>query len=337
MEETRANTFKFGKRFRGFTLENKALFILIVLAITIALLRDTFLTVRNLTNVLRQVCVSCTLGLGFTFVLASGNLDLSVGAMLSLLGVVCAQLSLVEGMPLFVALILTLILGLGLGFLNGFVSMQFHLNPFIVTLASQQMFKGVGYLLCNNTPVAGLSDFFRFVGQGKFFDVIPCNVVIVVVLAIIAFVVLNKTPFGRYCIACGGNREAARVSGVNTKWITISTYMVMGFFAAWGGILMDGRVMSAQPAAGIGMEMDTIAAVVLGGTPMSGGKGKVVGTLIGCLIVGVINNGLNLMQVDSNWQIIAKGVLILAAILIDAFTSDMINRQNIKKRASAGK
>lgn len=312
-------------------LENKAFIILVVLFIAACFTSQNFLTPGNLTNVMRQCVISATLGLGFTCVLTSGNMDLSVGTQMGLYGIVAGQLTSRAELPFAVAVLITIIVGMCCGFLNGFISLQFNLNPFIVTLAFSQVFEGVGYLLCNNKAVSGLSDTFRFVGQGTIAG-FPVCVLVVLVLCIAVWFMLFKTPFGRHIVAIGGNREAARVSGINVKWTSILVYVVAGFFAACAGILMDGRVMSAQPSAGSTMIMDVICAVVLGGTLMSGGHPKVFGTIWGCLIVGVINNSLNLMKVNSNWQVIVKGMLIIIAIIIDSQTERIIKKREIKQR-----
>jgi ribose/xylose/arabinose/galactoside ABC-type transport system permease subunit len=180
--------------------------------------------------------------------------------------------------------------------------------------------------LSNTSPVTGLPPAFKAIGQG-YIGPIPTPICIVTAATALIFFIINRTAFGRYAIAAGGNREAARTSGINTNLITVLIYMLMGLCTAGAAIIMTGRAASAQPSAGQGMEMDAIAAVVIGGTPLSGGKGKVLGTVFGCLIVGVINNFLNLSRVDSNWQQIAKGALILVAVLLDVVTENYFQRK----------
>jgi len=309
-------------------MNNKALFILLFLCICSAILSDTFLTGTNILNVIRQVSASAIVSVGFTCVIASGNFDLSVGYMLGMLGVIIALLS-KTGMPFPAALLLGLLCGAVCGALNGFVGVQFKLPLFIVTLAIGQIFKGIDYLLSNTSPISSLPTAFKTIGSG-YLGPIPIPIYVTLAVAIIVSVILNKTIFGRQLVAIGGNREAARTSGINVKWVTIRVYILMGICTAVGAIIMTGRANSAQPNAGHGMEMDAIAAVVIGGTPLSGGSGKVSGTIFGCLIVGVIANVLNLMGVDTNWQLIAKGLLIIFAVGLDVFTTAYITRSSKK-------
>lgn len=308
-----------------FLLNNKALLILIVLFIVASIGSDVFLTGTNLMNVVRQVAVSIVLGMGFTLVIASGTMDLSVGTMLGLIGVIMAKVSLIDGMPLIVALLVGVLCGTVFGMINGFISVRYNLNPFIVTLSTQQIFKGANYLLCNNSPISSISSSFKAIGQGMVGPV-PIPIIIVIVVAVTVSIIFYKMEFGRHIIALGGNAEAARVSGINIKRVRIGVYTLMGICVSIAAMIMTGRVGSAQPSAGQGMEMDAICSVVLGGTTLGGGKGKIGGTVLGCLIVGVINNCLNLLRIDSNWQLIAKGMLILLAVILDVKTERIIKK-----------
>ncbi|GHU69464.1 ribose ABC transporter permease [Spirochaetia bacterium] len=314
--------------FLEFFLNNKALIILLVLCIGCAIASPNFLSGINLRNVLRQICTSAMIGVGFTCVIASGNLDLSVGYMLGMLGVMMGLLS-KTSLPFPAVILIGLLIGAACGFFNGIIGVRFRLPLFIVTLATGQVFKGICYLISNTSPITGLPPAFKFIGQG-YIGPVPIPVYIVAAATVIIYVILNRTAFGRYAIATGGNRDAARTSGINTNSVTVWIYVLMGLCTAVAAIIMTGRAASAQPAAGQGMEMDAIAAVVIGGTPLIGGKGKVMGTVFGCLIVGVINNALNLSRVDSNWQLIAKGALILIAVLLDVITETYF-QQKLKK------
>lgn len=317
-------------RVMGFVLNNKALMILIVLmAVAQLASQGLFLTYANLSSVSRQVAVSMLLGFGFTVVLASGGLDLSVGNMLSCIGVLYALYT--RAMPLPFALLLALLSGAALGLFNGLVAVKLHLTPFIVTLATAQIFKSIAYLLTDGKSVTGMSDAVRYIGQGLVFDVIPLSILIAVIMCLIMCVVMYRTGYGRHIIATGGNEEASRVSGIDVDKIKISAYVVMGLFAAMGGIVLTGRVSMAAPGAGEGMEMDAVAAVVIGGTPLSGGRGKMGGTIFGCLVMGVMNNLLNLTGVSSFWQWFAKGCIIILAIFLDAQTESFLKRRQIAK------
>lgn len=307
-------------------LNNKALLILVVLAIisTVAS-KGLFFTYDNISSVSRQIAVSTMLGIGFTVVLAAGGVDLSVGHMLSLSGVVYAILSKV--MPLGFAIILVVIFTAICGLINGLTSQVFNLPPFIVTLAMAQVYKGFAFLLAKGKSIGGLSAGVKYLGQGMIFDVFPLSFLFVIIVTAFVALLLYRTRYGRHVIAVGGNPSAASVSGINVKAIRTSTYIVMSICAAIGAIILTGRVSTATPGAGDGMEMDAIAAVVIGGTPMSGGKAKVVGTVFGCLTIGIMNNLLNLLDVSPFWQWVAKGLIIILAILMDAQTEAFVNRK----------
>lgn len=309
--KTKRNT----EKLLPFIIKNKALLILFVIMICLTMMTDTFLTFSNMINVLRQNCAGIVLGIGFTYMVASAGIDLSVGTMVGLIGVISAMLS-KTSIPFGIVIIITLLLGAFLGSLNGVFSIGLGIQPFIVTLAMQSIFKGVNYLLCKNTAVTKISDSYTYIGQG-YIGPIPFQIYLMIFMVIVGIILMEKTSFGRHCLAIGGNANAASVCGVNVKKNKFMIFVLVGICAAVAAMITTGRAASAQPTAGQGMEMDVIAAVVIGGTPLSGGEANVFGTLIGCLIVGMINNGLNLMQVDSNWQIVAKGVLILAAVAFD--------------------
>ncbi|NLO84794.1 MAG: ABC transporter permease [Clostridiales bacterium] len=313
-------------RLMGFALNNKALLILVVLMVVAQIASGgLFFSYANLSSVSRQVAVSMLLGFGFTVVLASGGLDLSVGNMLSCVGVLYAIYSL--HMPLLLAIILAIMSGAALGLFNGAISVKLKLTPFIVTLATAQIFKSVAYLLTNGKSVTGMSASVKYIGQGLLFGVIPFSIVIAILMCLLMCVVMYRTSYGRHVIATGGNQEASRVSGINTNRIQISAYMVMGIFVALASIVLTGRVSMAAPGAGEGMEMDAIAAVVIGGTPLSGGKAKMAGTIFGCMVMGVMNNLLNLVGVSSFWQWFAKGCIIIIAIFLDAQTENFLKRK----------
>lgn len=327
-------------------LNNKALLILLVLIIaSILLTNGLFISPTNLASVSRQIVTIAMLGIGFTVVLASGSVDLSVGHMLSFTGVCYAIIvtffdnAFTSFLPeagaqilsLIVAVILTLIIGACSGFLNGLISEKLHLAPFIVTLATAQIFRGFASIFSDGKAVTGLSGASLAIGQNAISSApvlkyIPISLIITLVLTLLVSVLMYRTRYGRHVIATGGNPEAANVSGINISAIRISSFVIMGVFVAIGSIILTGRTSMAQPAAGAGMEMDAIAAVVIGGTPMSGGKARVGGTIFGCLVIGVMNNLLNLMGVSSFWQWVAKGLIILFAIILDAQTDRFFNK-----------
>lgn len=268
-------------------------------------------------NLVRQVAASSILGVGFTLVVASGNIDLSVGTMIGLIGALTALLSKVPGVPMIAVLVPGICIGVLCGGFNALMVNLFNLPAFIVTLATMSVYKGICYLTSNSTPVSQLPEWYKTLGQG-YVGPVPIPIIIMIAVALIGWLVVSKTVFGRNAMAIGGNADAARVCGVKTKKVLYGVYMFMGACAAVTAFIITGRSASAQPMAGQGMEMDCIAAVVIGGTALSGGNGRIIGTVVGCLLVGTINNGLNLLNVDSNWQLVAKGAIILAAVILDA-------------------
>lgn len=319
-----------GARLRSLLRGNKAFLIVVGLCIILSIASPVFLRTSNLLNIVRQVCVSTLLSIGFTVVLSSGHMDLSVGTLLGLCGMVLAKMIKEAGIPLPIAIILTLLLGTACGALNAATITIFRVVPFVATLATQSIFKGANYLISNLVPVAGLPDELVFIGQGYLLG-IPVPIYIMLLVIILVWIMMNRTKFGRYVLAMGGNAEAARVSGINVDKMRYGVYMVGGFCTGIAAVVMTARTASAQVSAGQNMEMDAIAAVVIGGTAMSGGNANVWGTMFGCLIVGIVNNGLNLLGVDSNWQVIAKGVLILFAVIIDTLSAraqaERLNKQ----------
>ena len=319
-----------GARLRSLLRGNKAFLIVVGLCIILSIASPVFLRTSNLLNIVRQVCVSTLLSIGFTVVLSSGHMDLSVGTLLGLCGMVLAKMINEAGIPLPIAIILTLLLGTACGALNAATITIFRVVPFVATLATQSIFKGANYLISNLVPVAGLPDELVFIGQGYLLG-IPVPIYIMLLVIILVWIMMNRTKFGRYVLAMGGNAEAARVSGINVDKMRYGVYMVGGFCTGIAAVVMTARTASAQVSAGQNMEMDAIAAVVIGGTAMSGGNANVWGTMFGCLIVGIVNNGLNLLGVDSNWQVIAKGVLILFAVIIDTLSAraqaERLNKQ----------
>ena len=303
----------------------KSFLILAVLMIAMACISDVFFKSRNLINVLRQVCAATILSVGFTFVLTVGDIDLSIGTMIAMIAVITAKLSKVADIPMVVVFAAALGLGAVCGLISATIINTFELPAFIVTLGMMSIYQSAAYVISNTTPVANIPEWYKAIGQG-YLGPIPIPVIIMVAVIIIGFFLLNKTVFGRRVVSIGGNPEAARACGINLKKTRTIVFMINGMCAAIAAMLIVGRVASAQTSAGDGMELDAIAAAVIGGTSMKGGKGNIIGAFIGCMIVGVINNGLNLLNVDTNWQYAAKGLLILVAIILDAQSTNLTNR-----------
>ena len=293
---------------------------LIILMAVITIINSNFLTANNLLNLLLQVTSNALIAFEMTFVILTGGIDLSVGSILALSSALTAGL-LGSGMPVTLAILISLILGCILGMMNGLLISYGKLAPFIVTLATMTIFRGATLVYTNGNPITkGLSDtfLFQFLGQGYIVG-IPFPVIIMFIVFIVLYVLLHKTAFGKSVYAIGGNEKAAYISGVKLNKVKIIIYSISGIMASISGLIITSRLSSAQPTAGASYEMDAIAAVVLGGTSLSGGKGRILGTLIGALIIGVLNNGLNIIGVSAFWQQVVKGVVILIAVLIDRF------------------
>ncbi|BAI75015.1 ribose transport system permease protein (plasmid) [Azospirillum sp. B510] len=303
-----------------FLSRNKPLVGLVVLMAVVAILSPSFMTIDNLLNILRQTSINAVIAVGMTYVILSGGIDLSVGSVLAFCGAVCAWL--VAGdMSIWLAIPLTLLLGAGLGAVNGIVVGTGGVQPFVATLVAMTMLRGATLVFTDGRPITtgtgAAADAFWSVGGGYLLG-IPVPVVVAAVVFAVCGLVLTRTRFGRYTYAVGGNEVVARLSGIRVNVEKTTIYALSGLLAALAGVILTARLESAQPTAGAGYELDAIAAVVVGGTSLSGGKGTLFGTLVGALIIGVLNNALNLMDVSSYYQMIAKGAVILLAVLADS-------------------
>lgn len=274
-----------------------------------------FLTVPNLLNIAEQTSINAIVAVGMTYVIVSGGIDLSVGSIVALSGVVLG-VSLQGGIPLPVALALALGAGAACGLVNGALVSLGRLPPFIVTLGMMSIARGAALVFTEGRPVSGFDPGFRAVATGEVLGV-PAPIVVTVVVYLIAHAVLTRTTFGRYVYAIGGNEEATRLSGVTVRLHKTIVYGVSGLASAVAAVILTARLNSAQPIAGMMYELDAIAATVIGGTSLMGGEGRLAGTLVGALIMGVLRNGLNLLGVSSFLQQIVIGVVIIAAVLVD--------------------
>lgn len=310
-----------------FLLNNKSMLLVIIAIIVAACVSPHFLTYQNIRNILRQNATYCILGFGFTCIMASGNIDLSVGYLTGLLGIIIGYLDTLTTLPLPVIILIAMVIGAGLSFVNAFIGTVTHIQMFIVTLATGQIFKGICYVISDNSPVIGLSEGIRTMAQGYLFGQIPVAVIIMAVFMVLIWLFISKTIYGRWAVAMGGNKEASRVSGINTFWVTVLVYVILGICCTFAALILAGRSGSAQPTAGDGMEMDCIAAVVIGGTAMSGGKANVAGTFFGVILVGLLTNIFNLLGLDTNLQYVLKGVLILVAVMLDRLSEQYFTRQ----------
>ncbi|CAM3191077.1 ABC transporter permease subunit [Leuconostoc rapi] len=292
---------------------------LIVLVIITTIMNRNFLDPNNLLNLLRQVSINGLIAFGMTFVILTGGIDLSVGAILALTSALSAMM-ITSGVPTVIAMVIGIAIGGLLGGVNGLIITKGGAAPFIASLATMTIFRGATYVFTDGNPITGKvmndSFIFQFIGRGYFFG-IPVPVIIMLIAFFILFILLHKMTFGRKTYALGGNEKAAFVSGIKVNLTKTWIYVISGIMSSAAGMILISRLSSAQPDAGTGFEMDAIAAVVLGGTSLAGGRGRIFGTLIGALIIGTLNNGMNLIGISSFYQQIVKGIVIIIAVLLD--------------------
>lgn len=290
---------------------------LVVLVIFVTIMNPSFMSPTNLLNLLRQVSTNALIAFGMTFVIITGGIDLSVGSTLALSSALMAGM-IASGLNPVLAMGVGLVLGAFLGACNGVMITKGKMAPFIATLATMTIYRGLTLVYTDGNPITGIGNsfIFKYMGRGYLFG-IPFPVVVMLLFFGVLYVLLHKMTFGRKTFALGGNEKAAFIAGIKSDRIKIAIYSISGLMAAVAGIIITSRLNSAQPTAGNAYEMDAIASVVLGGTSLSGGRGRLVGTLIGALIIGTLNNGLNLLGVSSFYQQVVKGVVIIIAVLLD--------------------
>lgn len=289
---------------------------LIAMCVLLAIFTDSFATSRNVINVLRQMSVNAFLACGMTMVIILGGIDLSVGSVIAVSGCLCAGLITNNGLPSGLAILLAMGVGTLVGVFNGLVISRTTIPPFIVTLATMNIGRGFARVYTANKTIMVSDDLFGFIGTG-YYGAIPAPVIYMIIAIAVVGCILAFTRFGRHIYAVGGNKQAAIYSGINAKNVTFTVYILAGLLASFAGIISASRTFSGQFNVGDGAEMDAIAAVILGGTSMTGGVGTLSGTVIGCFIIAVLNNGMNLLGIDSSWQYIVQGIVILIAVMID--------------------
>lgn len=293
--------------------------VLIALCVLFTILNPVFFTLRNIMNVMRQMSMIGIASVGGMFVIIQGGIDLSEGAVVSFVNVVCAYLMMYAGVPPLLAILISLTVSAAIGYLNGVLVTMAKMPPLIVTLAVQGILYGVSYILTSSHSIAGFPDSFRFIGQG-YIGFLPVPVVLMVLVLILGWFILNKTYFGRYIYAIGGNDDVARLSGIRVDRIRRIVYTLGGFFAGISGIIFLSRLMSGQANTGAGFEMDVLTALVLGGVSINGGSGKIFNAIMGVAIIGVLNNGLVLINVNQHVQEVIKGVVLVAAVAFDCLS-----------------
>jgi ribose transport system permease protein len=293
----------------------KLIFFVALLWLFLSVTTRSFFTVNNIENLVRQTAVIQLVAVGQTFVMITGGIDLSVGSVIGLAGVIAAML-MKAGIPIWLSIILTVIFGCGVGLINGVLVTRAKLPPFIVTLAGLTVYRGAALLITNARIVSGLpKDFTRFANAD--FLGVPSLFVVVLVFGMIGYLVLHRSVFGRYLFAVGSNREAARLSGIKTEHVLLGAYLISGVCAAVAGLIMTSRLSVAAPTTGQMNELDAIASAVIGGTSLFGASGTILGTLTGALLLSTINNGANLLNVNPFWQPIIAGLLIVIVVYFD--------------------
>jgi ribose transport system permease protein len=291
--------------------------VLVVLFIGFALASKNFLSSNNLFTIARQVSMFGIAAVGMTFVILIGGIDLAAGSVITLVNVVCAYLMVKMHFSIPAAIITSLLLAVLIGALNGFMVARIGMPAIIATFATQIIFEGAAYLLSGGTPIYGFNPGFKVIGQG-YIGPVPVPVIIMAVCFILGSFILNKTYFGRYFYAVGGNEEASKLSGIRVKGVKFLIYSLSGLFAGIAGIVMLSRTNSAQPTAGKGFEFDVITCVVLGGVSVSGGFGKISNVIAGTLIIGILTNGMVLMNVSTYMQMVVKGLVLILAVGFDS-------------------
>lgn len=299
----------------GFVSRYGSFGVLAALLLAMAVLSDSFFTVSNLVNVARQVSINMIIASGMTMVIITGGIDLSVGSLVALTS--CVSMMMIDATgSSFIGVAAGIALGAAAGAANGALVAWAGIPPFIVTLAGLTVYRGVALIITGGTPIIRFEGGFRALGRGVIAG-IPVPVALMAAVVAVVLVLLTWTSFGAHVYAVGGNEEASRLSGIRVARVKFAVYAIGGALTALAGAVLMGRLSSAQPNTGEGFELDAIAAVILGGTSLSGGRGSVLGTLVGALVIGVLNNGFNLMSVDAHFQLVAKGAIILLAVMLD--------------------
>lgn len=306
--------------------ENAIWLVLIALFVVFSVANANFLTEANIFTILRQVSMFGIAAVGMTFVILIGGIDLSIGSIITLVNVVCAYLLVTMQFSIPMAIVVSLLLALGIGALNGFMVSRLRMPAIIATFATQIIFEGLAYIICGGVPIFGYDEAFKVIGQG-YVGPVPVPVIIMGICFALGAFILHKTFFGRYFYAVGGNEDASRLSGIKVRSVKFWIYCLSGLFAGIAGIVMLSRTNSAQPTAGKGFEFDVITCVVLGGVSVSGGFGRIANVIAGTMIIGILTNGMILMNMDTYLQMVVKGIVLILAVGFDS----MQNSKSLSK------
>ena len=305
-------------KFSMFIRKYGNVFVIIALIIIFTLLNPIFLSVYNFMNIVRQIAMVGIISVGFTFVLIGGGLDLSVGAQIAFMNVCVATMITNWGFPPIISVIIGLLLTTLIGLFNGFVISRTSIPPLIATLAMQTILRGAGYLISGGYHIYGIPEGIKYLGQGYLFGVIPIPGLILIVIVLLGVFLLNKTYLGRHFYALGSNAEATRLAGINVHLTRTVTYAILGLLTGLAGLIMLGRLGSAQPNIATNYEMNALTACVIGGVSINGGKGTVFGALLGAIVIGILNNGMSLAGANEYWQMVITGSVLLAVVLFDS-------------------
>ncbi len=299
------------------TTEISSFIALMILCVILSVVTENFLTTSNILSVFHQVSYVAIMAVGMTFLILSGNIDLAITATLAFSVSVMGELYANKGWPAAAAIAMALIVGIGCGFLSSILIAKLHLNAFIVTLAMMNVYRGIASVYTNGFSAQGMPEVIQYLGQGKILG-IPSAIILMLIVYVIAWFIQKKTSYGLNLYAIGGNVNAAALSGINVVKVRTIAFLINGFLAALSGMVLAGRMNSTNPSMADGVEMDCIAAAVIGGTSMAGGEGQIWGTLIGALLMGVVRNGLNQLGISAFWQKVALGVVVLLAVTLDS-------------------
>ena len=291
--------------------------VIVIVSVLLAIRNPNFMTTSNILNILRQISVNAIIAFGMTYCILLGGIDLSVGAVICVGGVLCAKV-INAGANIYLGILSGIAVGVAAGLFNGILVSRTGIPAFVVTLCSQSICNGMAYILTKGSPISCNNEQFTWFGNGYIAEIIPVPVIIMLIIFAITLFLLVRTSFGKHLYAIGGNRDCARYAGINIERDETICYVISGTLAGVAGVILAARMYSGQPNAGEGMQMDAIAAAVIGGTSLKGGVGTILGTICGSLIIGVINNGMDLLNVNMYWQEIVKGVIIVVAVVIDA-------------------
>lgn len=305
---------------KDFVRNNAVIVLLVVIFVILSVMSEYFLQLGNIMDLLKQASINGIIAMGMAFVITTGGIDLSVGAVWAISGVIIAE-CMVAGVPWPIACVIGIAVGIACGFCTGLLVTKGGVQPFIATLATMNVFRGIALVMTKGYTVYNLPEDFRIIGGGMLFGIIPSPVIAFAIVFVVSWFIFTKQVTGRHLLAIGNNKEAARLSGINVEKLTMYAYIFSGIMCAiGGGIVATSRLGAAEPTIGNGGELDAIAAVVIGGTSMSGGETKIVGTLFGALLLSAINNGLTLLNVSTFWKTIAIGLILIVAMLMDSLS-----------------